>query len=144
MEDINEPQVELVNATPAEVFAWVKELKATEPEQIWAQLQGVITETAPHAEEADKAIILKLEDKIIGGAILRSEPPCLVGAFVRPEYQGRGYGKKLFETAVRQLAEESKKKVLIEACDTRALTIAENLPAELLARVEIKDVRRDD
>jgi len=137
------PTASIERVTPSEVRAWVNELKTTRPKKDWAHLVGIIDEHAPHGEEADAALALRHKQEMIGATLMRTQPPCVVGAFVLPQYQRRGYGQQLIERAVRALAEHTTEKILLEVCDTRALEIAESLPPDLRSKIQIEDVRQD-
>jgi len=135
--------------TPQDVYAWVKNLiaesQATGDEKKVARLKwelgNIISETAPGADKATEAILLKEDNATVGAALLA--PAHLIGVFVRPNRQRQGYGKTLIETGLQHLLEQGAKSILVEIADQRLARIIKELPPELQEKLILKEAYLD-
>lgn len=146
----NEPKSEYSWTKPDEVFDWVerivKDAEKTKDGRRAAKLRweagGIITRHAPGAKEADEALVVKENGEIVAAAVLA--PGYLVGVYVLPEQQKKGYGAQLIWQSVERLFGRGHERVHMEVVDERSMRLVERLPKEMQSRLDVVDMRRDE
>ncbi len=128
--------------TPSHVWEWVERLRTLTPlREHWGS--EVIAKNTPGADKADEALVIQSDAGEILGAVLLA-PGYLIGVFVLNSSQKNGYGGLLMETAIHHLLQRGAESIFIEVCDQRALRIIERLPADIRARLDVRNVMRDE